>query len=524
MIPQRVDVAIITVISEEYEAVHDLLEEVEHDSLPDSPNLYGWELGWIRRAEGSSYRVVLALAGRQTNLTSAQVTVKTVERYRPRYVMLVGIAGGFPLDGCTTGDVAISSEIYAYQYGKLRSSFEPRPNFIYRCDQALLAAAQRFTVTRKDWNAGLVPPPRCFLGPIASGDMIMDDPSHELFAAVHKVFPKIQAIEMEGAGAASAIEILQAEGQPIGFIMVRGISDVPRTDAAGHAPVATQTVERDTNKRRACKAAAQFAVKWIAQAWPLAPHASSAESRDRTADRTADVIGQFMDVAKFAQRQDPMLLKQASNVYRAFEAIHNEYLSSFKDYLEQLNRETTSLASVIESIRERYIFTEAQRIKLREFIFARLEDGVRNPSEYDEHTSPNAPKERRAELRLMELLRKFFRSVHEYLTDAYAGELIMSQKWNKGLIEALVFLEAAANAPKKGSESPSTFIESVEPPYRNAAWKATEAIALAKGEPKQAAKIIVRSLVNELQQSFGVITRLHFELQREGGSLTQPSL
>jgi nucleoside phosphorylase len=518
MIPQRVDVAIITVISEEYEAVHELLEEVEHDSLPDSPNLYGWELGRIRRAAGSSYRVVLALSGRQTNLTSAQVTVKTVERYRPRYVMLVGIAGGFPLDGCTTGDVVISSEIYAYQYGKLRSSFEPRPNFIYRCDQSLLAAAQRFTVTQKDWNAGLVPPPRCFLGPVASGDMIMDDPSNELFAAVLKVFPKIQAVEMEGAGASSAIETLQAEGQPIGFIMVRGISDVPRIEAVEHAHVATPTVERDTNKRRACKAAAQFAVKWIAQAWPLAPDSSSADYRKRTADRAADVIEQFMDVARSAQRQDPMLLKQASDVYRAFEAIHNEYLSSFKDYLAQLNRDSTSLTSVIEGIRERYMFTETQRIKLREFVGAQLKNDVLNPREYDELTSPNTPKERHDALQLMVLFRHLLTSVYGYLTgEYYEGERAGSQIWYQGLIQALIRLEAVANTsieamrrwealantPEESSESPGAFID---------------------GKAKQAAKLIVFGLLEELQGSFRVITRAHFELQQEGGSLTQFSL
>ena len=58
-----VDIAIITVLPEEYAAVHRLLRQPAYESgTGQAPNLYGWETGWIDRADGSgAYRVGLAM-------------------------------------------------------------------------------------------------------------------------------------------------------------------------------------------------------------------------------------------------------------------------------------------------------------------------------------------------------------------------------------------------------------------------------------------------------------------------------
>src|SRR5262245_50443186 len=45
---EQVDILIVTILPEEYRAVHDLLREVRHASgTADAPNLFGWETGWI---------------------------------------------------------------------------------------------------------------------------------------------------------------------------------------------------------------------------------------------------------------------------------------------------------------------------------------------------------------------------------------------------------------------------------------------------------------------------------------------
>ena len=39
--------------------------------------------------------------------------------FEPRYVAFVGVAGGFDRDGQRHGDVAVSSVVTAYEYGKV---------------------------------------------------------------------------------------------------------------------------------------------------------------------------------------------------------------------------------------------------------------------------------------------------------------------------------------------------------------------------------------------------------------------
>lgn len=264
-----VDIAIVTVLDEEYRAVHELLRAARHLPGTDgAPNLYGWEAGHIDRADGlGSYRVVLALAGRAGTVSASEATVATALRWNPRYVMLLGIAGGLPIERCALGDVVISSVIYGYEYGKLEGVFQPRPHWVYRSDGPLLASATRFAIVHPEWNAGLGdgPAPKALFGVVASGEKVVDDPTNAFFDAVQNVFPKLQAVEMEGAGAASAIDHLHARGKRIGFIMVRGVSDMPRPAQTG-----PQAAERGRNKVRACAAAARFATRWIASGWPVA--------------------------------------------------------------------------------------------------------------------------------------------------------------------------------------------------------------------------------------------------------------
>jgi nucleoside phosphorylase len=45
-------------------------------------------------------------------------------------------------------------------------------------------------------------------------------------------WPKILAVEMEGAGVGNAIEYIHALGKVVSFLMIRGISDVPQPHAS----------------------------------------------------------------------------------------------------------------------------------------------------------------------------------------------------------------------------------------------------------------------------------------------------
>lgn len=297
----RADIAILTVIPEEYEAViASLLSygcSVAHD--PGSatvPNLFGWVTGDLAGAGGQVYRVVVGVVGKPGPGRMASAVTATYARYKPQYVLIVGIAGGLPQDQLAKGDVAISGVIYDYEYGKVATNFQPRMDFTYQADQTLLTSAVSLHARDKSWamrdrqmrpDGGDIVP-KLLPGAIASGGKVVDDATNDFFAAVLKTWPKLLAVEMEGAGAAAAIETAKAAKQKVGFLMVRGISDMPKlSDDAQPAPVPHEgnRAERDKWKRYAATTAANFTVHWISRAWPLAPRPtkrpkSSAPSED----------------------------------------------------------------------------------------------------------------------------------------------------------------------------------------------------------------------------------------------------
>jgi nucleoside phosphorylase len=272
-----VDVAVITVLAEEYESVlRHLNERRSAPGTAEHPNRYSWELGQISSPAGQrTYRVVLGLAGRQGTSGGLLVVRDTIEAFDPRYVLLVGIAGG--LGAVEKGDVVVSDQIYGYEYGKIDGGFRPRPNWVYTTDTAVTTAATTMHVRHPRWYAGLVrdtglvpSPPRIHVAPVASGNKVVDDVSDPSFRAVLQFWPKLRAVEMEGLGAAEAIHEARERQRAVNFAMVRGISDVPRAaPSAGDA--SSQTAERDAWKTVAADAAAELAVQLIRLAWPHPP-------------------------------------------------------------------------------------------------------------------------------------------------------------------------------------------------------------------------------------------------------------
>jgi nucleoside phosphorylase len=273
--PQSIDIAILTVIQEEYSAVHTRLDNPKLYQ-GEVPNIFAWETSEVLADSGKTYRVVLAMSGEHGQVPSSQMAFETISHWRPQYVVLVGIAGGLQLDNLQLGDVALSSTIYGYEYGKIKNSgFEPRHNWVHRPDQGLLTSALRFQAVNPNWSDSLPVSPKgsirskAVAGNIASGDKLVDG-NPQFFSEVQQAWEKLLAVEMEGVGAADAVEFAVAKKIPTGFFMVRGISDQPPLNATSISP-ATQSSERDAWKQYAAESAAEFVICWIRNHWHIAP-------------------------------------------------------------------------------------------------------------------------------------------------------------------------------------------------------------------------------------------------------------
>jgi 8-oxo-dGTP diphosphatase len=195
-------------------------------------------------------RVALALIG-EGNLAAAALTGRAIQEFRPRALMLVGVAGGLS-DETAIGDVVVATRVHAYQGGREETGgFRPRPKSwpaAHDVEQIArdVAQAGEWTASVPDPRADETarPPeaaggaaPRVHFKPIVSGDVILDSRTSPVAGLIAQHYSDAIAIDMESAGVAEA-------AHRKGFhraIVIRGISDAAdgakrRTDAAGSQP------------------------------------------------------------------------------------------------------------------------------------------------------------------------------------------------------------------------------------------------------------------------------------------------
>jgi nucleoside phosphorylase len=278
-----VDIAVVTVLPEEYEAVCARLTDPHRVPTGEGPtaNFHGWQLGTIAKGDGAGrYTVALAVTGCAGNFDAFDGVMRTLERFSPRVLLLCGIAGGIKSKGLVQGDIVLSETIWFYPYGKIMDGTYNARHKDYSVHQGLLNQGRIFGRMDTSWlDCDVRPPspnhvPKCLDGLIGSGDIVMDDLSYDFSQAIMKARPELQAIEMEAAGAAAAVRKWHERERTVAFLVVRGVSDTPK-DGPG-APGAG-TAERDAWKKYASAIAAKFIVSWVASDdWPFQPRAVAA--------------------------------------------------------------------------------------------------------------------------------------------------------------------------------------------------------------------------------------------------------
>jgi nucleoside phosphorylase len=176
----------------------------------------------------SEYEVVLTDLLGMGRVEAANAVGDAIRRWRPRYVILAGIAGGLSKAGVQVGDVLISEQIADYELQKLTEEKTLTRWSVHRASPALLAAAKQ--LRPEDWQRFVREPrpqpgkPQRHFGPICTGDKVV---ANGLLDQYREVWTKLIGVEMEAGGVASAA--FEAASAP-GFLMVRGVSDLADPD------------------------------------------------------------------------------------------------------------------------------------------------------------------------------------------------------------------------------------------------------------------------------------------------------
>ena len=216
-LPQAV---IITAIQIEFNST------CEH--LYDSEEVIGpkgtvYEQGYFNGGD-TVWKVGIAQVG-AGNVQCCIETERAIDFFQPKFVIFVGIAGGFK-DDITFGDVVVAEKAYHYEFGKIKDGkMLTRPESgksSYIMLQRAMAVARR-----DDWKSRIIDKtgknnPIAIIKPIAAGEKVIADSRSEIAEMLREHYNDAVAIEMEGYGFYKAIE----DNEGVLGLIVRGISDM----------------------------------------------------------------------------------------------------------------------------------------------------------------------------------------------------------------------------------------------------------------------------------------------------------
>lgn len=235
---ETVDVAFVVALREEFRQLHPWLRDCAAVEVGDR-QYYRARVG-----RDGAHSAVATFIGDMGPVPAAAVSSVLIEKWKPRYVVLVGIGGSLSKD-VHLGDVVVATQVDSYlDSGKAiddEGAFELLPSgAVFRADRKLVSLVRNLEFTQPavfgEWQR------RCRDGYegnhnlAATGSLMRETQLHDGFIASGPIVGAsdafrrwllrrdraYKAVEMEGAGVLWAAE--QA-WQPPRTLVVRGISD-----------------------------------------------------------------------------------------------------------------------------------------------------------------------------------------------------------------------------------------------------------------------------------------------------------
>jgi len=254
---QPIDFVIITALEEELDAL--LARLPGYKKLPPSENsvrsYYQAEIPAIFPDGGQSiYRVIVMSLPGMGRVQAATATDDAIDQWHPRYLLLVGIAGGIAERKVNLGDILIPDQIADYELQKITEGNSEIRWIVHQVDPRLSDAERSLRSDAWVDAIGVERPetgkPLRHCGPIASGDKVVA--FEDALKKYRSDWPKLIGVEMEAAGAAAAAFRVP---HPPGFFMIRSVCDLANKQKG------SEEVEKWRNY--ACNAAASYTIDFL---------------------------------------------------------------------------------------------------------------------------------------------------------------------------------------------------------------------------------------------------------------------
>lgn len=255
-----IDFAIVTALRHELHAI--LLHLGSYKKIEFNDDILSYYRGRIHIPETDEYyEVVVTMLLGMGNPEAGWGSMKVIEKWQPKSIIMVGIAAGIPTK-VSFGDIVVANYVYDYGLGKITPTGEERRPQQFPTDRFLYGRALAFEYN--DWRSKITlePPkrakrdtpfPKVHFGAIACGNKVLADGMtlNELV----KECPELKAYAMEGAGVAGAAN---HQSSPLRFLEIRSICDYANPE------------KNDKWQAFAAEAAAAFTISFL-RSGPVPP-------------------------------------------------------------------------------------------------------------------------------------------------------------------------------------------------------------------------------------------------------------
>lgn len=278
----KVDIGIITMKQEEYTEVVRLIDNPESY---DGDKGRRYRIGKVNCQNGQKLTISITRCINQGNIEAQDACMITILDLNPKWIFIVGIAGGIASTDFSLGDVVIASRILDMTVQSIQSGeneFDVKggelnhlarmvvqdlpiiskiemSNWVEKIDMTrpgidLDVEKIKFSTDDDNWNKKIIKSlkknftsmrePFLIVGPVISSDKLVKD--IEIIRTWKTVARSAVAVEMESAG---IYKTADSQGKP--FLAIRGISDLVGLE------------RHDSWTIFACKSAAAFAISLI---------------------------------------------------------------------------------------------------------------------------------------------------------------------------------------------------------------------------------------------------------------------